>query len=68
MSCKGFISDEVWEIKVDADDSGDSDPRFRTDRIQGDLGDSNNSGDSNSADSRDSVRLRTFKLGGFRGP
>ena len=27
MRCKGFISNEVWEIKVDSDDSGDSDPR-----------------------------------------
>lgn len=27
VRCKGFISNEVWEIKVDSDDSGDSDPR-----------------------------------------
>ena len=27
MRCKGFIFNEVWETKVDSDDSGDSDPR-----------------------------------------
>ena len=27
VRCKGFISNEFWEIKVDSDDSGDSDPR-----------------------------------------
>ena len=27
VRCKGFISNEFWENKVDSDDSGDSDPR-----------------------------------------
>ena len=68
VRCKGFISNEFWETKVDSDDSGDSDPRgsgliglrvtqaiqvIQMIRTRRTQGIHRGSGDSNSADSRD---------------